>query len=348
MAVKIKDVAQAADVSIATVSYVLNNSAPVSEETRRRVMDAANRLGYRPNSTARNLKASETRIIGYAWHNVEQNQMNAVLDRFIYRMAQAAELRGYHVMTFTLPTVQGGAGDRAHVYEELIRTSRVDGFIVAETDRNDDRIEHLLKLKFPFVAFGRANPAWDFPFVDVDVKAGVRLAVEHLLALGHRRIACLAWQHGLHNGDERLAGYLETLQAAGIVPCSEWIARLQNVIEDGYAATQTLMALPADIRPTAIVSLSDVMAIGAMRYLESADIRIGYEVALTGFDDDPISAFINPPLTTLHQPIDAIGDKVIEMLIGVITNQPLAEKAVLIEPALIVRGSSDPSATLKP
>ncbi len=99
--VRIKDVAQAASVSIATVSYVLNNSAPVSDETRQRVMEAVNRLGYRPNITARNLKANETRMIGYAWHNVEQDQMNAVLERFIYRMALAAEANGYHVLTFT-------------------------------------------------------------------------------------------------------------------------------------------------------------------------------------------------------------------------------------------------------
>src|SRR5260370_39492633 len=109
MAVKIKDVARAADVSIATVSYVLNNSAPGSDDTRQRVLDAIRRLGYRPNSTARNLKASETRLIGYAWHNVQQGQMKPILDRFIYQMARAAESHGYHVLTFTLsptdPTV---------------------------------------------------------------------------------------------------------------------------------------------------------------------------------------------------------------------------------------------------
>ncbi len=336
MAIKIKDVAQAAEVSIATVSYVLNNSAPVSNETRRRVLDAVERLGYRPNITARNLKASETRMIGYAWHNVLPGETNAVLDRFIYQMALAAEANRYHVLTFTQ-----SPDDPVATYDELIRTSRVDGFILAGTDRNDERIRRLIDLDFPFAAFGRSNAEWDFPYVDVDGKVGICMAVEHLLTLGHRRIACLAWPSGSLNGDARFDGYLQAMRQAGIVPKPTWIARIGNVVRDGFEAARRLMALPAHERPTAIVSLSDVMAIGAMSYLDTNGFRVGADVAVTGFDDDPMAGYLRPPLTSLHQPIDEIAVKVIEMLMVVLNDQPIPDQNILVQPTLMIRGSSN-------
>src|SRR5437016_3443801 len=171
--ITIRDVADQAEVSIATVSYVLNNSAPVSAVTRQRVLDAVQALGYRPNRTARNLKANETRMIGYAWHDVPSGQMNAVLDRFIYCMALAAESYGYHVLTFALP-----AEDAVKTYEDLIHTSRVDGFIVSDTNRDDPRIHRLIEMNVPFAAFGRANEDWDFAYVDVDGRKGIEMAVK--------------------------------------------------------------------------------------------------------------------------------------------------------------------------
>ena len=340
MAVKIKDVARAADVSIATVSYVINNSAPVSEQTRQRVLEAIRRLDYHPNSTARNLKASETRLIGYAWHNVARGQMNAILDRFLYQMARAAEARGYHVLTFVQE-----AADPLRSYETLINTSRVDAFVLAGTDSNDARIQRLMALGFPFVAFGRANDGWDFPCVDVDVQAGVRLAVDHLWQLGHRRMACLAWPEGSKNGDERVTGYRHALEQADIAPPDPhgpFIPRSLNTVSDAFAATETLLALPPAERPTAIVALSDVLAIGAMSCIEAHGLRVGVDVAVTGFDDDPMAAFLRPPLTSLHQPIDAIAEAVILMLLKVVAGQPIPERRVLFAPELLIRASSDP------
>jgi|SRR5579859_431977 len=337
MTVKIKDVAKAANVSIATVSYVLNDSAPVSDETRARVLEAIRKLNYRPNSTARNLKANETRLMGYAWHTTEPGQMNAILDRFVYQTARSAEAHGYHILTFaTAPH------DPSQAFDELVRTSRVDGFILAETD-NPRLLRHLLALNFPFVAFGRADSEWDFLYVDVDVHAGIRMAVQHLLTLGHQRIGCIAWPSTSHNGEIRLAGYMDTMRAAGIEPCAEWVVRVRNTIDDGFRATNRLLHMPEANRPTALVSLSDVMALGAMSCIEALGLRIGSDVAVTGFDDDPMSAYLHPALTTLHQPIDLIANRVIEMLVAAIAGQPIAERHVLVEPELMVRTSSDPS-----
>jgi LacI family transcriptional regulator len=163
----IKDVAREAGVSIATVSYVLNNkSAFFSEGTRQQVLEAVERIGYSPNVTARNLKASETRLIGYAWHEVPYGQVNSVLDHFTYALAQAAEAAGYHVLTFTHPL-----HDPIPVYEDLIKTQRVDGFVLAGTIAGDERIRYLMEQGFPFVSFGRSNPGWTFPWVDTEGSA---------------------------------------------------------------------------------------------------------------------------------------------------------------------------------
>ncbi len=331
--VTIRDVADQAHVSIATVSYVLNNTVPVSAATRERVLDAVAALGYRPNITARNLKASETRMIGYAWHDVPPGQMNTVLDRFIYCMALAAESYGYHVLTFTQPTE-----NVVQTYEELISINRVDGFVISNTGLNDERIRRLMEMGVPFAAFGRANDEWDFPYVDVDGRQGIKTAVEHLLAQGHRRIGVLAWPEGSLSGDARLEGYLDALETAGIKPEPDWIVRTQNAVHDGWQAAQRLMS--ARKPPTAVVCVSDMIAIGAMGYIESAGLRAGVDVAITGFDDLPMSEHLRPPLTSLRQPIELLARQVIDLLIAEIAQRRLPEHQILLAPTLIVRASS--------
>lgn len=331
--VTIRDVADQAHVSIATVSYVLNNSVPVSATTRERVLEAVAALGYRPNITARNLKASETRMIGYAWHDVPAGQMNTVLDRFMYCMALAAESYGYHVLTFTQP-----GENVVKTYEELISINRVDGFVISNTGLNDERIRRLMDMGVPFAAFGRANDEWDFSYVDVDGQQGIKTAVEHLLAQGHQRIGVLAWPEGSLSGDARLAGYLDALQTARIRPEPDWIVRSQNAVQDGWQAAQRLMA--AKQSPTAIVCVSDMIAIGAMSYLESVGLRAGGDVAITGFDDLPLSEHLRPPLTSLRQPIELLARQVIDLLMAEIERSRLPERHVLLAPTLVIRESS--------
>jgi DNA-binding LacI/PurR family transcriptional regulator len=333
--VTIRDVADAAGVSTATVSYVLNNSAQISAVTRQRVLDAVNALGYRANSVARNLKTSATRMIGYAWHDVPAGQINAVLDRFIYSMALAAETCGYHVLTFTQP-----AKDVVKTYEELIHSNKVDGFIMSNTVRHDTRIRHLSAMKVPFAAFGRADAQWDFAYVDVDGRRGLELAVAHLIEQGHERIGLLGWPEGSLAGDDRLQGYLDALNTAGIIPNGEWIARSHNSVVDGREAARHLMSLPKSVRPTAIACVSDTVAIGAMSYLQGAGVKVGVDIALTGFDDYPMSEFLQPSLTSLRQPIEMIASKVVDLLVAEIEKRPAEERHILMEPTLIVRASS--------
>jgi DNA-binding LacI/PurR family transcriptional regulator len=333
--VTLKDVAHEAKVSVATVSYVLNNTATVSAATRKRVLDAVTRLNYRPNNSAQNLKMAQTRTIGYAWHNVQPNgQINAVLDRFIYGITGELEACNYRLLTFI------ESSDHISSYEELINTNRVDGFILSNTNENDLRVQRLIELGFPFVAFGRANPQWDFSYVDVDGRAGIHAATAHLLAQGHRRIAILAWPPGSQTGDVRLQGYLDAMRRVGIESRPAWIQRLQNGVDNAQRVTRELLALEATERPTALVCLTDLMAIGAMRGIEDAALRIGLDVAVTGFDDDPIAEYLRPSLTSLRQPVDMLASRVVAMLTAIIDKEPLDKKHVVIEPQLIVRETS--------
>ncbi|RME36944.1 MAG: LacI family transcriptional regulator [Thermoflexia bacterium] len=334
--VTIREVARRAGVSIATVSYVLNESAPISEETRARVLAAAAELGYRPSALARSLRARQSHTIGYSWHHVPRDRWHPILDPFLYSMAQAAEAEGYHILTFAQPT----DGDPWRPYQELMLTGRVDGFILSETNRNDPRVRYLLDHDFPFVAFGRANEEWDFPYVDVDNAAGTRMAVEHLVGLGHRRIAVIAWPEDSLTGSYRLQGYLEGMEAAGLPVDPAWIVRTEHSEAAGRQAMEALLALPPDRRPTAVVTMSDLMAIGAMNALHEAGLQPGRDVSVVGFDDVPMAQYLHPPLTTLRQPVAEVGARVVEMLLKLIRGEPLPERKVLLPPRLIVRESS--------
>jgi len=335
-AVTIKDVARRAGVSIATVSYVLNESASIGEATRARVLAAVEELDYRPSVIARGLRAQESRIIGYSWHRLPPDGWNPIMEGFLYSVAEAADARGYHILTFTSPPDT----EPWLLYEELTLTRQVDGFIVSDTNRNDKRVRYLLDRGFPFVDFGRANEEWDFPYVDVDGAEGVRQAVEHLLALGHRRIGLIAWPEASLPGYYRYQGYLATLQAAGISPDPAWIIRTEHTEAASRQATYTLLNLPPDRRPTAVVALSDLMAIGAMNAIYGLGLQPGRDVAVIGFDDVPAARYLQPPLTTLRQPIAEVGERVISMLLQLIRGEELEEREVLLSPTLIVRESS--------
>lgn len=335
----IKDVAREAGVSIATVSYVLNNKQSlVSRETRQQVLEAIQRVGYTPNITARNLKSNQTRLIAYAWHRVPfYDQVNPVLDRFTYFLAQAAEAAGYHLLTFTHPP-----GDPIPVYNDLIRAQRVDAFVLADTNIDDARIRFLLEAEFPFVSFGRSSPDWDFPWVDTDGGAGMRIAVEYLVSLGHRRIAMAAWPEDSLSGGFRAAGYLEGLAEAGLPFRDDYLLRGEHSEASGRAALAYWMTLPPHERPTAVLAITDLVAIGIMNEAEARGLTIGRDLSLIGYDDVPLVQYLHPALTTIRQAIPEIGQALISMLERVLTKDLNAERNMLVAPRLIIRDSCAP------
>ncbi len=330
--VTLRDVADEAKVSVTTVSYVLHDNPEIGSATRRRVLDAVEALEYRVNNTARNLKTNRTHMIGYPWHITEDpERFSPMLDRFLYRVVVRAQSYGYHLLTFTEPR-----SDVVRLYEELVRGGHVDGFILPEPCYNDPRIDQLQRMDIPFVLLGRSGSNMRFASVDVDAELAISRTVEHLLELGHRNIALLGLAEKLTTADSRMRGFVRTLSSAGLAARPEWIVRLPNTREAGARATQQIMqAIPA---PTALVCSSDVLALGVNAYLESVGLRMGIEIAVTGYDDGPVAAYLG--LTSIRQPTDVIGATVVDLLLSQIRREKNGLRQILLEPELVVRSSS--------
>jgi DNA-binding LacI/PurR family transcriptional regulator len=335
--VTLREVAAKAGVSYQTVSKVLNKQAQVAPETETRILETVRELGYRPNLLARSMRAQRSYLIGYPLLLPNPDQCNPILERFLARMVRAAEDVGYHLLCFPDDADQGYT---VATYLDLIDTNRVDGFILSNVDYDDPRVQLFWKKDFPFVAFGRSNPDWDFPYVDVDGAAGMQMAVEHLISLGHRRIATLAWPENSRVGNDRMQGYLAALNQAEIHPREEWIQRGDGCFEFGFQATTRLLDQNIETRPTAIVAFDDTLAVGAMRAIQYQGLLVGRDIAITGFDDSPMIKYLSPSLTSVSQPIKEVGKKAISILINILNETPVENAHFLIKPELHIRESS--------
>lgn len=336
--VTIKEVAAAAGISYQTVSKVLNHQVKVSKATEDRIRKAADELGYRPNFIARSLRAQRSRMIGFSWEPTPPEQSNQIYTQFMESISFYSEAVGYHILVF--PYKPGSQW--VDSYRDLIETNRVDGFILTSIEYGDARIPFLQEQRFPFVAFGRANPTWKFPFVDVNGAAGMRKVVAHLLEQGHRRIALTNWSETKSSsvGLDRMRGCMEALSAAGISVPPEWIARGEGDFAFAYQNTWQWLQGPQENRPTAIIAFSDVMAIGVMNAALNLGIHVGEELAITGFDDSPPMQYMVPSLSSVQQPIWEVGRVAAEMLQEILIGKTPLESAILLEPTLIVRESS--------
>jgi LacI family transcriptional regulator len=214
----------------------------------------------------------------------------------------------------------------------------VDGFILVRTRRHDQRIQSLQEAAFPFVAFGRAEDMADFPYVDEDGTHGMKLVVEHLTSLGHKRIACISPPQDLMFAHYRLQGFQEGLSQAGLTLDNSLIQVGDLTQRGGYQQALKILDLPSP--PTAIAACNDLMAFGAMSAAQDRGLIVGKDISITGFDNIPMAEYSHPPLTTVHQPLYQIGGMVCEMLIQKIQGQALEEEYVLLQPELIVRNST--------
>lgn len=334
--VTLKDIASEVGVSYQTVSKVLNGQGNVTAETEAQIRHAVEKLGYRTNATARNLRKQASHLIGYSWTPMPPDRVNPILDRFLSSVADAAEAAGFHLLLFPTHDLE----KQLVLYQELARSGRVDGFVLTGTNYDDPRIELLQTLQFPFVAFGRANPEWSFPYVDVDGRDGLRQATAHLIEQGHERVAILAWPENSRAGTARLNGYMEAMAVAGLPVDASWLVRSEGNVEAGYAQTTALLALPASQRPTAVVAVDDLLAIGALQAAQAASLVIGAEFGVTGFDDTPGIQHLTPSLTSVRQPIWEVGQQIVPMLIALTRGETLPETEITLSPQLIVRKSS--------
>lgn len=334
--VTLKDVAKRAGVSYQTVSKILRKQMHVTPEVYARVQQAVQDLGYRPNVIARNLRTQSSHLIGYSWQPARQNFVNPILEQFEQSIVDAAERFGYHILLFP----QRDDVDVHTTYEELVYTGRVDGFILSDLGYNDSRIPVLQRLGVPLVAFGRTPSDYTFSFVDVDGAAGVRSVVEHLVQQGHERIAILGWPEGSRVGADRLAGYWQAVEEAGLDVDPAWIKRGEGEYGYGYDAATELLNLTGQRRPSAIVTVYDLIGLGAVRAVQEHGYLPGRDIAVTGFDDMPLIHYFRPGLTTLRQPVWNVGQRVVELLVQLLEGEEPDPLHTLLPPELVIRESS--------
>jgi len=329
-----REVAKAAGVSLTTVSYVLNDVTEmrISEETRQRVLEAARQLDYHPSAAARSLVRQQTYILGLVLRQrPDRLSTNAFLPPVIHGITSVIGPAGFKLLVESVEDVS-----RPDAYLSLVYEAHVDGIILGA--RSDD--QQLLRLhadNFPVVLWGRL-PEIDLPFVDVNNMEAARIAVEHLIGLGHRRIACItnAPPHTGYETIDRLAGYRAALEAHAL-PFDETLIRYGDwEARSGFEAMNSLLDLPD--RPSAVFIASDEVALGALRAARIAGVRIPHDLALMGFDDILVSEYMTPSLTTVRVPAYELGAAAARMLIEIIqTGQRPAP--MILETQLIVRES---------
>lgn len=327
----IKTVAALAGVSITTVSHVINRTRFVSEENRARVTDAIHSLGYVPSAVARSLKSKVTHTLGM----LIPNSSNPYFAELVHSVEEHCFKAGYNLIICNT----SDEPQRQSVYLQVLAQRRIDGLIVVSTGGDDSLATQLAGLKIPTVLVDRKISGLRCDVVQTANFEGGLMATQHLVVLGHRRIACIAGKPGLEVSEQRIKGWRHAMNEVGqpdSAPCLLLYGDFTS--HGGYAATQE--ALKVTPRPTAIFACNDLMAIGALRAAHEAGLWVPNGLSIVGFDDIELASYASPPLTTVAQPVRHIGTLAVDFLLELISGKRHEPRQVLLQPELRVRSSS--------
>lgn len=339
MHITLKDIAEQTGFSITTVSRALAGYSDVNAGTRQQILDVAKSLGYQPNLLARQLRNQRTQTIGIIIPAHDHSFSNDFFGELLRGIGDAAARFRHDVLISAQPA---GEEEEMSAYQRVVGGNRVDGMILARTRRNDTRISYLQQHKHPFVVSGRNAPGEpsDFAYVDVDSQLGIKMATAHFLELGHRHIGLILPPPDIAFTEYRHTGYRQALDEAGISYQPDYVIYGDLMRSGGYQCGKTLLEKYSQI--TAVVASNDLMALGAMSAVQGCGLQVGEDVAICGFDDIPAAEYALPALTTVHQPIYDIGQRLVQMLLSLIT-QPEHLPQVILEPTLVIRASSGSS-----
>ena len=331
MATTLHEVARRAGVSAMTVSRVVNGRGSVDSETRQRVEEAIQALDYVPNRIARGLISQKTQTIGIIVPDI----VNPFFAPVVRGAESAARKAGYRVL---LCNSEGDLRLEREYIEDLV-AHRVEGLLLAPaSDRSRSSILSLLRGGFPLVLIDRALPDADCDLIVSDNVQGARRLIEHLIAIGHREIAHVSDAEDTSTGRERLRGYKEALEAAGIPFQPELVIRTTVDRIGGYRAAQEILA--RNPLPTAIFAVNNMTAVGTMEALRERNLSVPKDMGLVCFDDVEHLAVLSPILTVIDQPAETFGSLGVQLLLERMTGKANSRpRRIILQTDLIVRQS---------
>jgi len=326
----ITDVARLAGVHPSTVSRALHRAdLPLSAETRRRVLAAVERLEYQPSAIARGLRLRRTRTLGMLVPDIT----NPFFPPIIRGAEEAARERGYELVLCNTDD----ESEREKASLRVLRERQADGLLIATSRMADATLASVRRERFPFVLVNRGSRVAEDPVVEVNNARAASEIVAHLVDLGHTRIAHIAGPLCTTTGAERAAGYRDALRAHGLPVDAALIAESAAYSEDaGHDAAKLLL----EQAPTAIFAANDLLALGALRAARETSVRVPIDLSLVGINDIPMVGLLDPPLTTARVPQREMGAIAARMLIGLLEREPVAQRHVLLDTELIIRGST--------
>lgn len=327
-----RDIASTVGVSQATVSYVLSGKpgARVSPETRRRVLEAAAKVHYRPNAIARAMASGRSRTIGVYQPHVSHSPLSGMWNAAVMRgIGEALHQRHFHLLLY-------GYRQQDEPPPAAFLDGRVEGLIILAPHRDDSLPCELVRIGCPVAVIGGGE--WEGAItVDVDNREGGRLAAEHLLRLGHRHIAHLIGPPDVPNAIDRRRGYEQALREAGIPLCPEYLVPTGFDERSGYASAKAVLSLTP--RPTALFVANDVAALGVLMACVDLGLSVPGDVAVVGYDDSLICTLTRPTLTSVRQPAFQLGCVAAESLLAMIGDKPPPIRRHVLPPELVIRDS---------
>lgn len=326
--VTIRDVAAKANVSVTTVSRVLNNKPDVSESTKARVKEAIEELGYKPSGLARGLVWQKTNSIGLIIPDIN----NPFFPALVKGIERRAKELGYSLI---LCSTENDKHEEAEALA-LLRSKQVDGIILSFSLHSQDALINLEKQGFPIVQIDRRIKKSNYPAVTIDNKKSAFRATEYLIEQGHTEIAHVTGDLNVENARERLEGFRLVIEKYGLNYRSQWILEGDYSRETGKALMEEIIAMPK--RPTAIFFANDLMAFGAYEAIFNHDLNIPADFSIIGHDNVEIACFVKPGLTTMDQPKYRLGQIAAEKLISIIEGEKNHySENVMLENDLVVR-----------
>ena len=327
----LEEIAELTGVSRSTVSRVINNDPNVNESTRERVWAIVRQVNFHPNAAARGLAAGRTRVLGLV---IPMGLAALFTDPYfpilIQGVSSACNANDQSVMLWLAEPEY-----ERRTIRQIMHSGLIDGAIVASMLMDDPVVQALAEGDLPFILVGRHPTNTRVSYVDTDNLDSARKMVAHLLRLGRSRVATITGPQNMIAGADRLAGYSAALHDRGLAVDLELIIEGDFTEAGGYSVMQRL--LPR--QPDAVFVASDIMAIGALRAIRDAGLRVPEDIALAGFDDMPFAERSEPPLTTVRQPIVRMGGTAVEMLIDLIEHPDSVPHRIILPTELVMRKS---------